>query len=1096
MRKLKKLSALLLSAALIITSLQLPGCRKEAKAAAFRDYSAEEITEAMGAGWNLGNQMESVNSWSGPVPFPDETAWGNPKVTKDLIAAVRKAGFKSVRIPVSYLSKIGSKADGYEIDEAWLNRLEEIVGYVTANGMYAIINIHGDGYSTVSGGWLLPGKSDTQQKEIKEKYKACWEQIAEKFKDQSEKVIFESMNEVGADADTKDMEEVAAYYKNINEYNQIFVDAVRQSGGNNDKRWLLIPGLNTNVDMTADDCGFQIPEDSYRSDTIPADEQRIMVSVHYYDPWDFCGSEDFTVTQWGIGADDSSRAATEGLEEYMEQQFAKLKTVFVDKGYPVVIGEYGCVDKTQVKAEDIASGKFDVEDADKYNNEYRAYYTEVLNMMAKRYSCIPVYWDNGYNGAFGLGIFNRSTYTITQPGIVKAIMKTYKTSTDTITGISLDQTSLRMCMGDDSVQLTATLEPENADGSVFWGSSDSEVAAVSQRGKVDAKSVGTAVITATVDGKQAYCIVHVSPAERFRAKLYYNSVMSGWNYATICSNDYVTVEATQGGTYTLQLNGVKERMTHINTLYLKDVLGNDGQIENSVIGKATVTIDSLKMNDYECTMTKNPFLYDASELDSSGNPKSIFDICLINIWDETYVEGYSNGSLPAEAYVDGTNTLTLTFTLSDIELSDKREKEIEPEGITISQDELEIKKGQEGKLTAQLTPDDTTYKPVWLSDDPAVASVSKDGTVKGVSVGTTTIHVFSGNGMEKTCTVSVSAEPVDLTALQALTDKAEQFVKSEYTESSYSRLEAALTEAKALLDSSDPESEEADRVKAALETAISHLIQAETFTQLTSLTEEAAEQKEEEYTESSWQLYQNQITEAQKALLDENAEQADLENILQNLQEAKAGLLTKKTQTAISDTIQSAKTLQSSEYTADSWKVLEAALAAAEKAYAENTLGEAQMQSLLEALQAAVSSLKKADGGGTVQNPPSQNPDASAAPQDPGQTTEPQDTDSESAFQNKKVTLSKVASPKKKTVQVTWKKLAGAKGYEITLATNKKFTKNKKKVTVQKAATKKMTVKKLKAGKKYYVRIRAWQTVSGKKQYSKWSAVKSVKVKK
>lgn len=1064
MRKVKKLAAVLLSAALMITSLQLPGVRKEATAATFKNRNAEEITEAMGAGWNLGNQLEAVNSWSGSVAFPDETSWGNPKVTKELIAAVRRAGFKSVRIPVSYLSKIGSKEEGYKIDSAWLNRLEEIVGYVTANGMYAIINMHGDGYSTVSGGWLLPGKGDSAQTEIKEKYRACWEQIATKFKNQSEKVIFESMNEVGADADKDDAEEVAAYYKNINAYNQIFVDTVRQSGGNNDKRWLLIPGLDTNVDKTVGDDGFQIPEDKYLSDTVPEGEKRIMISVHYYSPTDFCLDENYTVTQWGVDVRDPVKAATGGLEDGMESQFVKLKNRFVDEGYPVVIGEYGSVDKSQVKPEDITSGKFDIEDVDRYNNEYRVYYTQVLNVLAKRYGCIPVYWDNGYNGAFGFGIFNRSTYVVTQPEIVKAIMKTYKSSANTVTKISLDQTSLKMCLGDDSVQLTASLEPESSTENVTWSSSNPEVAAVSQSGKVAAQAVGNAVITANAGGKQAYCVVHVSPAERFKARLYYNSVTGGWNYATISSTDYVTVEAGQSGTYTLKLNGAKDRMTHINTLYLKDILGDTGQAENSIIGKATVTIDSLKMNDTEFTMTKNPFYYDASELDSDGNPRSIFDICLINVWDETYVSEFSYnpnsaGSFPAEAYVDGTNTLTLTFTLTDIELSEKRIIEVEPDDITLSQDSLEIMEGQEESLTAQLSPENTTYNAAWLSDNPAVATVSSDGKVTGVSAGTTTIHAFSGNGLEKTCTVSVSKRLVDMEKLKSLIADAEGVTKSDYTERSYSKLEEALQEAKDLMGTSSTDSAEVERVQELLENTLSRLVKADTFQKLESLVEEAAGLKKEDYTE-------------------------------------------------------------------DSWNTLETALNAAQEACESDESGETQMQAILTELQAAVSGLKKVEGSvsdptpspqnpgqtetpqnpgqtETPQNPGQtetpQNPGQTTAPQDPGQTAAPQDsgqTTASSAFQNKKVTLSKVKSPKKKTVQMTWKKLAGAKGYELSLATDKKFTKAVKKVTIKKAATTKATVNKLKAGKKYYVRVRAWKTVSGKKQYSKWSAVKSVTVKK
>lgn len=1122
MRKGKKLAAMILSAAMVITTLVLPGGNKAASAEAagaaetveadgaaetdgFKNVDAETIIEEMGAGWNLGNQMESVNSWSRPEAFPNETAYGNPVIKKELIDAVKAQGFKSVRIPVSYLTMIGSEKDGYKIDEDWLNRLEEIVGYVIDNDMYAIINIHGDGYSTVKGGWLLPGLGDNQQEVIKAKYKACWEQIAEKFKDQNEKLIFESMNEVGADASESSKKEITAYYKNINAYNQIFVDTVRQSGGNNDKRWLLIPGINTNATLTTKEAGFVLPTDQYRSDTIPKEEQRIMVSVHYYAPWTFCGQEDYMTTQWGMESTDDSRAAADGLELDMEQVFVKLSNEFVKQGYPVVIGEYGCVDKSQIKAEDVTSGKFNPDDVDAANNEYRAYYTEVLNMLAKRYALIPVYWDNGYNGAFGLGLFNRNTYQVTQPTIIRAIMKIYTASNRNVRELKLDQTSLRLYMGDDGTKLTATVTPKASEGNIIWESADPTIAAVSQRGTVVPVNVGTTVITATVGGKQAYCIVHVSPAQRFRAKLYYNSVAGGWNYATLASKDYVSVEAGQGGTYTLKLTGPQERMMNINTLYLKDVLGNDGKIKESLISKATVKIDSLKMNEFEATMTKDEFVFDASDKNSNG----IFDICLLNVWDESYAQEFNAGSFPKSAYVEGTNTTTLTFTLSDVEQSGNKVEEIEPTSLTLPKESVDLVAGAEMELTAQLEPANTTYRAVWLSEDPSIATVTSAGKLTGVAEGNVTLHAFTGNGLEKTCTVNVVGRTEEMDALLAKVTVAERLNKEDYTEDSYEKLEGILQEAKPLLSTIAPDRNEVLRVQNALEDAMEHLLKKDTYNSVTNLLNEGL--SETDYSKESWELYQKQIQEIREQLPNETLTQQELEDILQKLDTIRKGLLTQKTQSDMAAAIDEAKKYQSSEYTAESWKKLEDALDAAESAYKDASVGEEQMQQLLAALQMAVGGLQKK---GTV-NPGSSQPPAGTA--NPGTSQPPAGTAntgtgnqpsvgtktptqgtavSDSKVRGKKMTLSKVKSPKKKTMQITWKKLAGASGYQINLATNKKMTKGKKTVTVKKAATTKKTVKKLKAGKKYYVRIRAYETVSGKKVYSKWSAVKGVKIKK
>ena len=211
----------------------------------FEDLNQSQIVEAMGPGWNLGNQLESVTD-----NVPEETNWGNPVITEKLIQSVKAAGFKSIRIPVSYFAKID--------DDSWL---------------------------------LCNGKNQT---EIKKKYKKVWKQIAERFKNYDEHLLFESMNE---EFDGSYSEPNKEYYQNINDYNQIFVDTVRKTGDNNTKRWLIIPGWNTNIDYTAGDYGFKLPTDQYRDKPIDKEEQRIMISVHYYSPWDFCGGENGVITQ-------------------------------------------------------------------------------------------------------------------------------------------------------------------------------------------------------------------------------------------------------------------------------------------------------------------------------------------------------------------------------------------------------------------------------------------------------------------------------------------------------------------------------------------------------------------------------------------------------------------------------------------------------------------------------------------------------------------------------------------------------------------------------------------------------------------------------
>ncbi|WP_143318290.1 cellulase family glycosylhydrolase [Clostridium sp. HBUAS56017] len=363
----------------------------------FNQLNSTKIVYEMGAGWNLGNQLEATDGNGNP----SETAWGNPTITKTLIKKVKEAGFRTIRIPVSYLNKIGS-APNYTIASSWLTRIKEVVDYAYSEGLFVIINMHGDGYPTVSGSWLLCNSND--QATIKAKYQKAWEQIANTFSNYNERLIFESMNE---EFDGTYTPPNRTYYSNINAYNQIFVDTVRQTGGNNSARWLLIPGWNTNIDYTVGDYGFVIPTDNYRSNTIPSSEKRIMISAHYYSPWDFCGDQSGKTTQWGQTSKDSTKKSTWGQEDYLNSQFKAMHDKFTAQGYPVVIGEFGSVDKTN---------------DDSTNNTYRAIFTQKVCSTAKNYGAVPVVWDNGYNGQYGFGLFNRSNATVTQQGIIDAIM--------------------------------------------------------------------------------------------------------------------------------------------------------------------------------------------------------------------------------------------------------------------------------------------------------------------------------------------------------------------------------------------------------------------------------------------------------------------------------------------------------------------------------------------------------------------------------------------------------------------------------------------------------------------------------------------------
>ena len=297
--------------------------------------TALEATRLMGNGINLGNTLEACDNNVGiktNTPLSYETHWGQPKTTQAMIDGMKAAGFDTIRIPVAWMTNATHLYEGdYTIDADYMDRVEEVVRYARKAGMYVIINDHWDG------GWygMFGSESAETRALAMEAYKGMWQQIAERFRDYSDYLIFESANEeLGGRFDENSplycSDSVVTYLNDDERYaltieiNQTFVDVVRATGGNNATRFLLIAGYSTDIDKTCDD-RFQMPKDTVDS--------KLMVSVHYYDPWSYCGaSSAVSATKWGKVSD----------YEYMDQQLAKM-TKFTEAGYGVVIGEYGAL---------------------------------------------------------------------------------------------------------------------------------------------------------------------------------------------------------------------------------------------------------------------------------------------------------------------------------------------------------------------------------------------------------------------------------------------------------------------------------------------------------------------------------------------------------------------------------------------------------------------------------------------------------------------------------------------------------------------------------------------------------------------------------
>ena len=332
--------------------------------AATAAVTPQEVFDAMGPGWNMGNHMDAVsNGVSG------ETLWGNPKCTQATMDGVKAAGFKAVRICVTWAGHIG-EAPAYRLDQKWLDRVAEIVGYAEKAGLVAIVNTHHD-----ESYWLDISKcynNTVNHEQAKDAVFRVWSQIAERFKDKGDWLVLESFNEIqdgGWGWSSAFQANPGAQYKVLNEWNQTFVDAVRSTGGSNATRWLGIPGYAASPGFTIK--GLVLPQD-YTS------ANRLIVAVHDYDPYNYTLSDPL-VRQWGHTADPGLRVSNAD-EAAVVAVFDELKAAYLDKGVPVYLGEMGC-------------SRHAVADF-----PYQKYYMEYFCKAAAD-RLLPMYlWDNGAKG--------------------------------------------------------------------------------------------------------------------------------------------------------------------------------------------------------------------------------------------------------------------------------------------------------------------------------------------------------------------------------------------------------------------------------------------------------------------------------------------------------------------------------------------------------------------------------------------------------------------------------------------------------------------------------------------------------------------------
>lgn len=375
--------------------------------------TAMDVAALMYPGWNLGNTLEagnSANNWKN-AGIGSETAWQSAKTTQQLIDLVKASGFKSVRIPCAWVMGHITDAEACTIDADWLARVHEVVDYCIKNDLYVIINQHWDG------GWIehdgLTAATDVDA--TKAKLTKIWTQIANSFKTYDERLIFAGMNEPGVGGgDANALLGTAEMANRIAEYEQTFIEAVRATGGNNAKRVLVVQGPNTNIDNTV--------AHNYMDKIHDSATDRLMVEVHFYDPYQFTDlSED---KDWGKywlywgknnkGGDADRTADSKYNEDYVEAQMKKMKTNFFDKGYPVLIGEFGANQRTAIGTDAL------------HDNSVKDYYKAVVTSAINN-GCVPVAWDT--NGNFpSMTIFNRASATVSNANMLEGIQEAVKTA--------------------------------------------------------------------------------------------------------------------------------------------------------------------------------------------------------------------------------------------------------------------------------------------------------------------------------------------------------------------------------------------------------------------------------------------------------------------------------------------------------------------------------------------------------------------------------------------------------------------------------------------------------------------------------------------
>ena len=316
--------------------------------------------------WNLGNTLDTKDK--------DETVWGNPKATQELINAISAMGFKTLRVPVTWQYHMGD-APNYTIEKEWLDRVEQVVNYGLSNDMYVIVNIHHDEE------WVVPTYAKLDK--AKNQLGKVWTQIANRFKDYESHLIFETLNETRLKDSPQEWSGGSAEGRDcINQFHQVSVDAIRGTGGNNKDRYIMVSTYAASATDVAMD-GLVLPSSS-----------NLIVSIHNYFPYNFALNEDSKVKSWGTDAE----------KQALDNELDKVDEKFISKGIPVIMGEWGNLNRG--------------------NTEDRVRHASYYASGCLKRGICPIWWDNGAENQFGL--INRNTNQWIFPEIANALVNARK----------------------------------------------------------------------------------------------------------------------------------------------------------------------------------------------------------------------------------------------------------------------------------------------------------------------------------------------------------------------------------------------------------------------------------------------------------------------------------------------------------------------------------------------------------------------------------------------------------------------------------------------------------------------------------------------